>query len=105
MSDNTPNKPDDKATATGAAATTGTPAKAEAKTEAKAKDSTYYLKPGKEHHIIIQGEVVGLKDPNEPVVLTDAAYEAFKDKFDTAAEYKGRIAATEAAAKAAQSEG
>jgi hypothetical protein len=74
--------------------------------EADAGDgtTTYYLRENRAHHVVVKGEVRELNRFGDKADLTPSQYEAFKDKFHTAAEYKGLRAGREAAAEAQAAE-
>jgi len=55
---------------------------------------TYFLKEGKEHTQLVRGAHETLNRAGQKADLTDAQYQAFKDKFHTADEWKGHEAQT-----------
>jgi hypothetical protein len=54
----------------------------------EAEVETYYLRPDVHHNVIYKGENVRLEAPGDTAELTEAQYDAFKDKFFTKTEYK-----------------
>ena len=69
---------------------------------ATSDSSTYYLKPGKTHFVIVNGRREKLAATGAKAELTNAQYSAFKDKFFTAAEYKAHRASKDALSEGAQ---
>lgn len=66
------------------------------------KTTTYYLKEGATHHHIIKGEARELNKFGDKADLTPSQYQAFGDKFHSAAEHNAIKAGREAMAEGAQ---
>ena len=50
-------------------------------------NKTYYLRPGKEHNVVLRGEMASLKTAGAEVELSEITFQAFRDKFFTEAEW------------------